>query len=179
MSPSEKRKRWQEAKREAGAITDKLGMAVDKDILETVAILRLLDFETVGSCGGHIRRSTGGPYVLFEPSKALRYAQRARQCTDPTRRVEYRRLYKKATFFNALSMQRLIVYLEDFYASRPSQYQDRLIVQSIPMALHTLKCQSAEVALTYSLADRKSSLAKQRAEMIAFAEHLKAKFFSE
>lgn len=47
MDTVSKQKAWQTTKREVKKITDKLGMPVDKEIVETVTILRLPGFKTV------------------------------------------------------------------------------------------------------------------------------------
>ena len=130
---------WRNAKREVKTLTDKLAMPVDPKIIETVAVLRLLGFTTVASCGGHVRRTTSGPYVMIEAPKAQSYAALAREIKD-VRSNEYRQLRQKANYFRALDLQRLSGYLECFYHERQLNYDQHLIVQSMPMTLNILKC---------------------------------------
>lgn len=79
---SDKQANWRQALRRARNISDKLGMPIDKEVVATVAVMNLLGFNTTGSCGGHVRRATGGPYVIFQNPEAEKLAQRARDIGD-------------------------------------------------------------------------------------------------
>ncbi len=57
---------WQAELELVRGFRDALGTAVDPGIVPTVVALRLLGFSTTGSCFGHARRATTGPYVMFQ-----------------------------------------------------------------------------------------------------------------
>jgi hypothetical protein len=174
---TEQQRAWQTAKLETRNVTDKLGMPVDKDIVETVSILRLLGFHTTASCGGHIRRITSGPYVIFESPKARHYAALARELNDSLN-TRYKVLRRKADRLRALDLHRLSVYLDEFYQDRHLNYRAHLIIQSMPMTLNILKCHGAETALVADRITKKKIVEENRAEMSAFTEHLKVRYFN-
>lgn len=82
-------------------MTDKLGMPVDKRMIETVTILKLLGLHTTMSCSGHMQRITGGPYVAFISPKAEKYRERCKQIDNP-KDAQYKKLYQKALRENIL-----------------------------------------------------------------------------
>ena len=174
-----KHQQWLEAKRETSLIVDKLGLPVDKDIADTVTVLRLLGFKTTGSCSGHVLRNTSGPYVVFESPRAIRYAALANRVENPSLDQAYKRFRKKAIYYSALEQQKLIIYLDAFYRDRPLDYPHHLLIQSMPLTYNSLKCQGAEAAVAAPRKERKEILAKNQAEMKAFTEYLKQQYFAE
>jgi hypothetical protein len=172
-------KRWQEALAEVAGLKDGLGMKVDAQIVETVAIFRLLGFTTTGSCAGHLKRITSGPYVTFESPEAMQFAAKARQLGKKLAEInpEYNKLRDRAVEHSAGEMQKLTVYLEGFYKNRQTQYDNRLIIRTFPMTYNCLKCQGAELAHVMSLPEREELLARNRAEMRDFTDYLKQLYF--
>jgi hypothetical protein len=175
---AEKQRMWREFRAQTIAMIDKLGMPIDRGIVDTVTILRLLGFHTTGSCGGHIRRTTSGPYVIFESPKAHRYATMARELHD-VHDSKYITLRNKANRLRALDLNRLSAYLDEFYRDRHLDYRSHLIVQSMPMTLNILKCHGAEIALVVDSATKRDIVKKNQAEIAAFTEYLKARYFED
>jgi hypothetical protein len=172
MTSIHKQKAWREANQWARLLTDKLGTPVDKEIVQTVAVFRLLGFNTVGSCGGHIRRVTSGPYVIFESLGASKYATMARKISDKKDK-HYIASREKANYSRAVELRRLVDYIEAFYQERPIDSRRHLIVQSMPMTLNILQCQGAEIALAVNSEVRKQILKNNQAEIAAFTRFLK------
>lgn len=173
----DKQAAWRNTKRKVRRLNDKLGMPVDKNIVETVAILHLLGFNTTASCGGHVRRNTGGPYVMIEQPQAHKIATEARELKEK-KDNRFRVLYKKANRLRAMDLQRLSDYLEDFYLDREMNYRSHIIVQSMPMTLNILKCYGAEIALAVDYKTKKEILIKNQDEMMAFTQYLKTRYFA-
>lgn len=174
---SRKQDQWSLAKKEVRHITDKLGMSVDKNIIDTVTVLRLLGFHTTGSCGGHVRRTTRGPYVNIQSIKSMDYTKRAFK-VQSTDNEEYRRLCQKANYHRAQDLQRLVNYLSDFYDNNPMQnYSSHLIVHSMPTSMNILQCQGAEIAFVMNAKARAEIVHANQREMTKFTEYLKDFFF--
>ena len=169
---------WAQAKRETRLIRDELGMKVDKDIFETVSIMRLLGFNTTGSCGGHIRRMTTGPYVIFQSPEAQHYANKARQLNNK-KHPDYRRLRQKADHHRAVDLDRRLRYLGEFYRNHSVNVENRLIVQSIPMSLNILRCQGAEMALVLRHEEKKILVNINRLEIKNFTHYLIEQYLQE
>lgn len=55
IEQEDKRLTWDNKLKELEKVTDRLGMPIDNNILETVAGLNLLEVSTSSSCGGHVR----------------------------------------------------------------------------------------------------------------------------
>lgn len=174
-----KQEQWSLAKEEVKKITDKLGMPVDKKIIDTVTVLRLLGFHTTGSCGGHIRRTTRGPYVNIQSVASLDYTERALRI-HTTDTDEYRALCRKANYCRAQDLQRLTSYLSDFYKDKPlHNYLSHLIVHSMPTSMNILQCQGAEIALTENTKATANLVYENQNEMARFTDYLKDIFFEK
>jgi len=167
---------WRQKIEETTKIQDRLGMKIDAEIIETVAVLQLLGFNTTGSCAGHTDRVTSGPYVTFESPEAIKLNSKARELGKKPNEVnhEYNRLRNDAAILSALELQKLLAYLDDFYRNRQTPYRNRLIVRSFPMTYNCLKCQGAELAHVLEDAEREALLQENRAEMHAFTEYLES-----
>lgn len=162
---------WAQALREAQRLKDGLGRSLDREIIETVAVLRLMGFSTTMSCGGHLSRITGGPYVRFCSPAAKKYHEQYKQI-DPAG-LEGKRLASKAYRANLRERQKLLPYLEKFYRGRDVPYGQRLTLRSPSMSSTYLYCQSAELARIFDQAERREILTANRQEMAAFTVLLK------
>jgi hypothetical protein len=178
MQPKQN-ERWNKKIDEIGEIRDGLGKKVDGAIVETVAIFRLFGFTTTGSCGGHVKRITGGPYVIFESPEAARLAREARALGKKVNEVsqEYNTLRDEAVKHSVREVQKLIPYLNDFYHGRETPYENRLIIRTFPLTYTCLKCQGAELAKVLDAKKSKELLLRNRAEMHDFTEYLKRAYF--
>jgi hypothetical protein len=154
-------------------------MPIDRGIVETVTILRLMKFNTSSSCAGHVRRFMTEPYVRVQSDKAKEYAARAGWLDNPTKaNPEYRRLRKKAVQLSLLEARKLISRLDNFYESRPGvPYSQRLTVRFLPPIYLDLRCQGAEMMHIGGREVKREVMARAQAEMREFAEHLKTIYF--
>ena len=57
---------WQQMSHELSQITDGLGKGIDSGIMDTVVSLSVLGVPTRQSCEGHLKWSTGAPWVDVE-----------------------------------------------------------------------------------------------------------------
>jgi len=174
---TEKQSCWQETRKHVLQMTDKLGMPVDKRMIETVTILKLLGLHTTMSCSGHMQRITGGPYVAFISPKAEKYRERCKQIDNP-KDAQYKKLYQKALRENILELQKLYHLLEQFYAARnATTFGRRLSLRTHGFSASRLDCQGADLARIVDRRSRKQMLADSQAEMKDFTEYLKRSFF--
>lgn len=110
--------KWLQAKEETLLLVDKLGMPVDKGIVETVTVLRLLGLNTSGSCAGHFNRITSGPYVMFQSVQAIECLAELQTDNIEKTSPAYRVARKKIIRFSVLEMNKLLPYVESFYKDR-------------------------------------------------------------
>lgn len=52
-----------EAYAAAKRLTDRMGLRVDRQIFDSVVALKAHQFNTTGSCGGHLRRGVSAPWI--------------------------------------------------------------------------------------------------------------------
>lgn len=173
MTPHEKQRKWQSVLAQVAGITDRLGMPVDKEIVETVAILQLFGFMTTSSCEGHADRITEGPFVILRSSAAFACEK---QLMDIANRdsQEFADLKNKLTCLSIAEQRKLSTLLKDFYASR-KQYSagEMLTLRMIGRSDFRLNCQGSELAYAEDAHARAERLARNRMEMKAFTEWLK------
>lgn len=170
---------WEAMRARVAGITDRLGMPVDEPIFELVVMLNLLGFQTTGSCGGHADRTTGGPYVVFESKKAQKIAEQVRLSKDYSSK-EYQELRRKANYYSALEIQKMVTLLKGFYEHRLHNYDDEMIiVQTMPLTYNCIKCLAAETALTLAEPERERLVQQDREEMKAFADYLYESYVKE
>lgn len=141
-----------------------------------VTILQLMGFLTTASCGGHIRRITNGPYVIFVSPRAC--SLESQVSSFDFRDPEFKRVSMQAKRFSVIERERLINHLETFYADRPVSYRRQLIVTPLGLSASQLYTIDAERARTLSEQERKDLLQTNRAEMQQFADFLKARYFA-
>ncbi|MFF5363170.1 hypothetical protein ACFY4I_27890 [Streptomyces scabiei] len=169
----EHKKIWDAEKRKVRRLVDGVGMPVDRHIVETVAILRLMGFKTHMSCGGHVDRARG-PWVSFRPRQADTYSSKAHGEDDSAKTRRYWRLVEK---YNAREMQRLLPYLVRFYENRQVPYERQLIVQGFGRLRYDLTTLDKDLIRLVDKTQRRAHLDRQRQEFRDFTEFLKADFF--
>lgn len=173
---SEQQTIWRNAIKQTRKITDGFGMPVDKEIVETVTIMQLMGIHTIMSCGGHVRRTTGGPYIMFISQKAKKYAEQLKELGGSSNPL-YKKTYKKARIANLNEQQKIYTLLENFYKSHISSFGQRIIVRTVGFSASRLECQSADIAQIAHVDTRKKIVAENRREMKSFTAFLKAEYF--
>lgn len=102
--------KYQVAYDEVEKITDGLGKGVDNDVKHIVTALRLWNFPTSGSCGGHLNRAESYPWIeIYAP--------------------EQEELAFKAA--NQYQKDKIVKLLADFYSKRKSSVPLKLQSQGI------------------------------------------------
>jgi hypothetical protein len=178
VSPEpEQQKIWREALRQTRKIKDGLGMPVDKHIVETVAIMRLMGINTTMSCGGHLRRITNGPYVMFYAPTYKKFLEQRKAIGDFLN-PKAKQIQKKAIKVNLRERQKLLPFLEGFYAHRQVPYTQRLIIEDVGFKGSYLRAQGADLAYIVNSQAKKEILTNNRKEMQAFTQYLKEQFFA-
>lgn len=152
---------WEKARREVHQFKDKLGMPVDRGIVETVAILRLLGIHTTSSCAGHSDRVTGGPYVKFASVHNDHVFTRMKEAGDRTG-PEYKRIFDEGTRNSLIEWQKIIPFLDSFYADRIVSYNQRIIISGFGPTDNCLMCQGADLGCIFDNQERNKLLKKQR-----------------
>ncbi len=139
--------------------------------------MRIMGIHTAMSCGGHLRRVTGGPYIMFTSPTAKKYADRCRQIGD-SRDISYKASIKsnKRELTWAAKIYSL---LERFYANRAVTFSQRLALRTAGLSASRLDCQGAEMAHIVNIQTRKWILTNNQAEMRGFTEFLKTDFLKQ
>lgn len=176
MTVARKQLKWQKALEDVARITDRLGMPVDAEIIETVAVLYLLGFTTTGSCGGHLDRINEGPFVML---RSLKAAELEKDLINIPNRdsQEYTKLKNRIASWNFNEQNYLFNLLKSFYLSHKPTSGRMLTLRTIGNSDIRLNCQGSELAHIETLQEKEHRLALNRAEMLAFTEWLKAYYF--
>ena len=163
---------WDKVISEVRGLRDALGMTVDEPVVEAVAALRMLGLNTTMSCGGHLDRITGGPYIMFCSLQAYDIEQKYRALTRKDKR--YHSLRAEARKLNLQERAKLTPYLNEFYKDRQVPYGNRLIITPVGAEGSRLKCQSADDGHILPTSSYKLILNAHRAELQAFTDFLKS-----
>ncbi len=163
------------AREDALKIADKLGTPIDPGILDTVAVFRVLDIHTAGSCEGHADRLTGGPYVMFESAQSGELFSKLQEIPDRTS-PEYQELFSQISRLNMAEVQKLLPLLDGFYADRDTPHSRRLIIRCFGPSVAKLMVQDADLAELLPPEQQAHLLADSQLEMMAFTNYLKDSF---
>lgn len=172
-------------------MVDRLGMPVDPGIRGVVVALNSCGIYTTASCEGHLERGLAYPWVDIETREAAPLAAQSAQKLRAAQRalpdsVLYTRLIEEAERIEHdakrlvwQAVPRLTRLLEQFYQSRPLDYERHLILDTRRWAGSIrLQSQGAEFQDVLDAATQAARLAAFREEMDAFAAFLKAEFFN-
>jgi hypothetical protein len=176
MTFRQKQQEWLRALNEVAQLTDKLGMSVDEEIAKTVAVLYLLGFMTVSSCGGHIDRITEGPYVILRSRRALLLEEKLKESSMTD--VERERIRGQIAMANFVDQARLFNLLCEFYTDSLQHPRSALTLRMIGMSDFRLNCLGSELAYIESLEDQKRRLKQNRGEMARFTIWLKKRYMT-
>ncbi len=163
----EKEIEWQRKLEELGEVGDALGEGIDERIKETVAAFNLAGFHTDSSCEGHLDWGTGAPWIGVEAA-----GEPEERFTGEKEVVE--KIAKKAQNM-----------LNEFYKDRNMSADSKLAIEGVggggAFRIHN-GGEDYEVMLKNMPETQKNGLAerlqKHQAEMRAFGEFLKDKFFN-
>jgi hypothetical protein len=110
-------------------ITDGLGKTIDRGIEDTVTALRLMGFQTSGSCEGHVDWGCATPWVDVDAPMALRYGPEYAGLPrhDPKRKA----VADAATVGLEQTRQAVESLLTDFYSNR--QVAPAFRLRTVPM----------------------------------------------
>lgn len=192
--------RWESTMKETDIIIDGLGKRIDSGIKETVTALKVNDYETTGSCEGHLDHGLPHPWLDVEMSlttderkqmKELRdrllHAHNANKQPDNSDLAQ-RDVFeeKRIAFENTLSNL-----CEEFYSQHePKNFDIKLFLLKTPSGFRIQskygrglgKLNWAEFEAhqkTLSSKEKENNLLMAREEMQAFAQFLKKKFFEK
>ncbi len=157
----EKELRWQEMTKYCSHITDRLGQPIDQGILETVIALNVLGIPTVQSCEGHVDHGICAPWVFFTSTSLDDF----HECEQITRR-------------HREDQERVLSFLEEFYADRCVSHDRMLIVYRHKPGVSILESQGARHRCLERPEKRALFLKACQDEMNHFTTFLKKRFFS-
>jgi len=189
----EKQQNWNEVTARMSQVTDKLGMPIDKGILETVVALNVLGISTSMSCEGHLDRGRATPWIRFHAKGPALLLAQVKEATDqlerakaehaPTEEIEKRtrelfRLSKEADITCFQEPKRVMDYLEVFYHDRHVPYDRQLVLKVDSFGNGTLTVHGEPFQSLHPLDVRAQNLEKYREEMQVFTAFLRQVYFS-
>lgn len=156
------------------AVTDKLGMPIDAQIIRPVAALRRYSFFTISSCEGHWNRRTGGPYITFESPEAPAYEEKLKQLVFDG--PEFNALRNELMAKNLQERARFMALLDEYYGERTSPV--RITIRNIGPGTTKLRCHDVESAQQLDPETKKIWLRAAQTEFNDFADWLVSRLVS-
>lgn len=171
--------KFKKAEQWAASVTDALGKPIDAGILQTVSALHALNIHTIGSCEGHMGWGIAGPWVdILSPAgvqvqdKIMAFRHKTKDKVDiPNHLVRLRDAVMRSNFLYTEKVLRL---LEQFYRSRKTSYQCRIIAEYRFDGGVRLMCQGSEPNTHRSKAIKLTNLKKYQKEFKDFTQFLLA-----
>jgi hypothetical protein len=178
---------------ELSQMTDGLGKGIDKGIIDTVIGLNVLGITTRQSCEGHVDWGTGAPWVDVEATgpKVEELEQKAREAWEVAENAERQhatedelqkvfgeahRARREERVEHLKVAKKMLTYLDEFYTNRQVPANQRLV-----LTYHASRLESQGAAFQ-DLAEpdvKQQKLLKYQAEMKAFTEFLKEKYYAD
>lgn len=184
---------WEEMTNLCKRIGDRLGMPVDPHILETVAVLNLLDIVTTASCGGHEDHGTFAPYIdikaqdgqeaeqaeqkAWRESEQLREQGTSREAFGAARALVWP-LQRQAQTYQLDIRTRLLGYLDAFYIQHSASVDQRLVLHYLGYQTR-LESQGAGLQTGRTEEERAQKLKVYQEEMASFSAFLKERWSSQ
>jgi len=182
--------RWHEIAVEFMHVTDARGCNIDPGIFETVVALNALGIHTSASCEGHLDHGIAAPWIDIENLQAYPFARMANQHMYKSQQgpplvrqvilaeAEQKRLTAKR--LHTLERQKLVPYLDRFYARRSTSYEDRLTInQAEWCGTLRLESQGADCQDVLTEEERSQKLIAYQREMHLFQLFLQGEYFKE
>lgn len=120
---------WRRALVEARQLTDGLGYPVDSGILDLVAVLRMLGFETTGSCEGHLNWGHAAPWVDIGEQPPRELLKRI-DFSDPDA-IDKHPVLRRWRARNLRAQRRLLTLLDQCYDRHNPPETHRFILESM------------------------------------------------
>jgi hypothetical protein len=171
-----KETRWREKMAEVDTIVDRLDLKVDDGIKEALAAVLIYEFQTNGSCEGHVADEDEEEHGLPYPWIQF-YTPEPDGWEDAEGELK-QQLDQAWTLEGLEQQQRLIPLLEEFYKDRETPFEARLIFDQMGFGGFRLQSFGAEMYQLYSRDERLAKLELYRQEMSDFARFLKEKYFT-
>jgi hypothetical protein len=169
-------KTWNLVAEEVETITDRLGKPIDEGIKETVIALRLHNFNTSGSCEGHLNWGYAYPWVDIGDELTNDMFERLRQ--DKTTNIET--LIRKHSDIKALrqknlqELNRFLDLLTEYYKNKAITEHERLNVGDTNIyGYFRLQSQGGSIQLARTKSEQKINLEKYQNEIRLFTHFLK------
>lgn len=173
-------------------VGDKLGMGIDKKIIEVVAVLNLMDIKTTQSCEGHLDRALPYPWVqigsvqseqlnekrqkMFEIRKEL--DEKVQQKFSEKDFAEIRHLENEINDLIGIALSKPIELLTSFYKTKGGAGGDeRLIIVDFADG-GRIQPQGGCLQMTRSIEKRTKKLEIYQGEVSRFKDFLKELFLS-
>ena len=172
---------WEKTLSEFNQRTDRLGLDIDKGVLETVVGLNATKINTVQSCEGHTEHGTESPYVDIagKGTEAMedKFYALIRQ---PETEEQARALGNEIEESNQHDWKKAFDVLDSFYKNRQVPYDQRLIIRPYGVGRGRIESQGAQLqkGSGSSPEEKQHRLGRYQEEMHAFGTHLKQSFLN-
>ena len=173
-------------------VGDKLGMGIDKKIIEVVAVLNLMDIKTTQSCEGHLDRALPYPWVqigsfqgelvnnkrqkMFEIRKDLDRKEQKKLSEKDFSEIRY--LESELNDLIGKALSKPIELLTSFYKTKGGgEGDERLIIVDFGDG-GRIQSQGGCIQTTRSIEEKTKKLEIYQGEINRFKDFLKDLFFS-
>lgn len=172
---------WQSLEQQFKRTVDRLGKRIDSGILETVVALNAHRINTTASCEGHL--DWGAPYPWIDVDSANpRIADLDQQIAlllSEEKKSETEQLYLEIAQLNYQEELKIASILEAFYQHHPIVYDRHIIFIHDIRGGCRIQSLGADTQEFRTPDEQAQKLIEYQAEMQAFTDFLKRRFFGE
>jgi hypothetical protein len=173
------RQSWQDLHKYFKRVIDRLGMRIDKGIMDTVVALNGAGVYTTASCEGHLHRAAPYPWIRVEHKDADGIAHQIALLLHDGKREdeETQRLMKQHRALLLEEEQKLITLLNAFYQEHQFDYDRHLSIWRYANGIPCVQSFGSDHQEFRSCDEKALKLKEYQQEMQDFALFLKNKFF--
>lgn len=173
--------KWNNLEKQFKWATDRIGTHIDPGIMETVIAMNAVGLYTVASCEGHLDHGCTYPWIDVSLEEAKDLAQKIIMLLHAGKREdeETQRFMKEHRALLLQAEYGLIEQLNLFYQHHPFNYDRHLSIWRFGNGQPRLQSHGAEYQQFREFDEQTVKLKEYQAEMQAFTDFLKMRFFGE
>lgn len=172
------KKAWQAAKAQVDTLIEGVEIPLDQGIKDTVIVLNLLGYKTIGSCQGHLDHGTGGPWLHLSIDDAENLGEKLRGKRKNFTRLERRFISGRVKHVSNAQLRRLRRLVDEFYKGRKVRADVKIRVYNPAGGFAIIESRGVNNLLWRDLLEPRFSaknLKAYQAEMKALTKFLKTK----
>lgn len=166
---------WENLQNRFKRVVDRIGMRIDKGIMDTVIALNASGIYTTASCEGHLDHGAAYPWIDIGHADANTLEQKILLSLSEGKQEdkETKQLQQKHRNLHLQEEQKLVALLDFFYQHHPFSYDRHLSIWRFPKGAARLQSHGAEYQQFRPLEEKALKLKEYQEEMQAFTVYLK------